>query len=98
MSGQYTVVRVKAAIPYRLAECPEAEGVKPPMRHPRDVKNKVLGLVGFGKIETTVARMCSQAFGMRVKLYDPHFPNEKKKNWLGRYAVPVLSSFSAPLT
>jgi len=44
--------------------------------HPRDVKNKVLGLVGFSKIGTTVASMCSQAFRMRVQVYDPYLPDE----------------------
>ncbi|MCG9478881.1 MAG: hydroxyacid dehydrogenase [Actinomycetia bacterium] len=38
---------------------------------PVDISEKTLGLVGFGKIGRTTARMCVQAFGMDIITYDP---------------------------
>lgn len=36
-----------------------------------DLKGKVLGLIGAGKIGSRVARMCQKAFNMRIVGYDP---------------------------
>ncbi|MBC7190034.1 hydroxyacid dehydrogenase, partial [Candidatus Aerophobetes bacterium] len=37
-----------------------------------DLERKVLGLVGAGKIGQKVAKMCQQAFQMKVIAYDPY--------------------------
>ena len=37
----------------------------------REIKNKVLGLVGMGRIATRLAHMAVVGMGMRVKSYDP---------------------------
>ena len=41
---------------------------------PRDLRGKTLGVVGFGKIGTEVARACHTVFGMDVLAYDEYLP------------------------
>lgn len=52
--------------------------------HPREAKNKLLGLVGFGRIGRSVSDRCSRAFGMRVQVYDPFVPEETRRELSGR--------------
>jgi D-3-phosphoglycerate dehydrogenase len=42
-----------------------------------ELKDKTLGLVGMGRIGTTLARQCQAAFAMNVIGYDPYVPAEK---------------------
>lgn len=52
---------------------------------PRDLKGKTLGLVGLGRIGAEVARICHQAFGMRILAHDPYLKEEVKaslKGWV----------------
>jgi len=42
-----------------------------------ELKDKTLGLVGMGRIGTTLARQCQAAFTMNVIGYDPYVPVEK---------------------
>ncbi len=47
---------------------------------PRDLQGKTLGLVGLGRIGTEVARICHQAFKMRILAHDPYLKEEVKTN------------------
>ena len=42
-----------------------------------DVDGKVLGILGFGKIGSTVAGKCKAAFNMRILVHDPYLSQEK---------------------
>jgi len=42
-----------------------------------EVEGKILGILGFGKIGSTVAGKCKAAFNMRVLVYDPYLSQEK---------------------
>lgn len=46
---------------------------------PADLREKILGVVGFGRIGREVARACHEAFGMRVLAHDEYLPEEVKK-------------------
>lgn len=50
---------------------------------PQDVGGKTLGLVGLGKIGSELARICHQAFEMKVLAYDPYLPAEIRKGYEG---------------
>ncbi len=45
---------------------------------PRDLNGKCLGLIGFGRIGSMLARMCNSCFSMQIIAYDP-FLNESVK-------------------
>jgi D-3-phosphoglycerate dehydrogenase len=45
---------------------------------PREVKGKTLGIVGLGRIGSELARICDQAFGMRILGFDPYLAPEAK--------------------
>lgn len=42
-----------------------------------EIDGKILGILGFGKIGSTVARKCKAAFNMRVLVHDPYLSHEK---------------------
>jgi len=44
-----------------------------------ELKNKTLGVVGFGRIGSELGRVCHQLFHMRVLAYDPYLTNDNKK-------------------
>lgn len=46
---------------------------------PQELKNKTLGVVGFGRIGSELGRICHQLFHMRVIAYDPYLSNDDKK-------------------
>ena len=46
---------------------------------PGELKNKTLGVVGFGRIGSELGRICHQLFHMRVIAYDPYLANDDKK-------------------
>jgi D-3-phosphoglycerate dehydrogenase len=41
---------------------------------PRDLREKTLGLLGFGRIGSEVGRVCRKAFRMRILVFDPFLP------------------------
>jgi D-3-phosphoglycerate dehydrogenase len=43
-----------------------------PERPGMELRDRTIGLVGFGRIGRRVATICSAGFGMRVLAYDPH--------------------------
>jgi len=52
---------------------------------PRDLNGKTLGVVGLGRIGSELARVCHQAFGMRILAHDPYLTPEAKaafKSWV----------------
>jgi len=52
-----------------------------------ELKGKTLGLLGFGKIGSSVARMAALGFGMKVEVYDPYVPRD-----LNQEGVTLLDS------
>ncbi len=50
---------------------------------PRDLRGKILGLVGLGRIGSELARICHQAFGMRILGHDPYLTSEAKAFFQG---------------
>lgn len=38
-----------------------------------DLKDKVVGIIGFGTIGQLVAQKCSSAFGTKIRVFDPYF-------------------------
>ena len=52
---------------------------------PRDLNGKTLGVVGLGRIGSELARVCRQAFDMRILAYDPYLTLEARasfKSWV----------------
>lgn len=47
---------------------------------PRDLRGQTLGLMGFGRIGSTLAEACRQVFGMKVLAYDPFLPDDIKRS------------------
>ncbi|MDF1592273.1 MAG: hydroxyacid dehydrogenase [Desulfobacterales bacterium] len=47
---------------------------------PRDLRGQTLGLMGFGRIGSTLGEACRQIFGMKVLAYDPFLPEELKQS------------------
>ena len=45
---------------------------------PRDIHEKTIGLLGFGRIGCELGKICRQAFDMQVIAYDPYLTDEKK--------------------
>jgi D-3-phosphoglycerate dehydrogenase len=45
---------------------------------PQELRGKILGLVGLGRIGSELARVCHQAFGMLILGYDPYLMPEAK--------------------
>ena len=52
-----------------------------------ELQGKTLGLLGFGKIGSSVARMAALGFGMKVEVYDPYVPRDLKQE-----GVTILDS------
>ena len=57
-----------------------------------DVDGKTLGILGFGKIGSTVATKCKAAFNMKVLVYDPYLSEDQ-----ARQAEVELAEFSTVL-
>jgi D-3-phosphoglycerate dehydrogenase len=45
---------------------------------PRDLNGKTLGLVGLGRIGSELARICHNAFGLRILAHDPYLTSETR--------------------
>ncbi len=54
-----------------------------------DLQGKTLGLIGTGRVGGRVAKICTDAFGMRVLAYDP-YANAERVRSLGIELVPNL--------
>ncbi len=50
---------------------------------PRDINEKTIGLLGFGRIGCEIGKICRQTFNMQVIAYDPYLADEKKDECLG---------------
>ncbi len=50
---------------------------------PKDLRNKTLGVLGFGRIGSEVGRICHQLFRMRIIAHDPYLSNADKKSYTG---------------
>jgi D-3-phosphoglycerate dehydrogenase len=50
---------------------------------PKDLRNKTLGVMGFGRIGSEVARICHQLFHMQIIAYDPYLSGDDKKSYKG---------------
>lgn len=48
--------------------------------HPRDLREKTLGLLGFGRIGSELARACRTIFNMKVLAYDPFLPDRIRES------------------
>lgn len=48
---------------------------------PRDLKEKKLGLMGFGRIGSDLAKACQDIFQMNIIAYDPFLPDAVKKKY-----------------
>lgn len=44
-----------------------------------DIDGKTLGIIGFGRIGSLVAKKCKNAFNMKILVYDPYVDKEKVK-------------------
>ncbi len=52
---------------------------------PSDLRGKTLGLAGFGRIGSTLARACRDVFGMRILAFDPYLPDAARagfRDWV----------------
>lgn len=56
---------------------------------PSDLQNKSLGILGFGRIGSRLARVCSSTFGMKVLAFDRYLSEDQK----GKYS-PLVSFVS----
>lgn len=45
----------------------------------KDLRNKTLGVLGFGRIGSELGRICYQLFCMQIIAYDPYLADEAKK-------------------
>ena len=48
---------------------------------PRDLRGKTLGVLGFGRIGSMVAKACYDVFGMKILANDAYLPAEVKKSY-----------------
>ena len=52
---------------------------------PRDLRGKTIGIVGFGRIGSLIARTCNTAFAMKVLAYDLFLSDQQKvtyRDWV----------------
>jgi len=53
--------------------------------HPRDLRGKTIGIVGFGRIGSLIAQACNTVFAMKVLAYDALLDDEQKgkyRDWV----------------
>jgi len=48
---------------------------------PRDMRGKTLGVIGFGRIGSEIARACHDSFGMRIVSHDEYLPASAKDSY-----------------
>jgi len=64
---------------------------------PRDLRGKTIGIVGFGRIGSLIARVCNTAFAMKVLAYDLFLSDRQKatdRDWVTFTDLPDLCSHS----
>jgi D-3-phosphoglycerate dehydrogenase len=64
---------------------------------PRDLREKTIGIVGFGRIGSLIARACNTAFAMKVLAYDLFLSEPQKaiyRDWVTFTDLPDLCSRS----
>jgi D-3-phosphoglycerate dehydrogenase len=61
-----------------------------------DLEGKVLGIIGTGRIGSSVARMCTAAFDMKVTGYDPYVSGDVMKSF-GVKKVESLDELLPPV-
>ena len=44
-----------------------------------DLEGKILGIIGLGRVGSTLAKKCKAAFNMKVIVYDPYLSSQKAK-------------------
>ena len=49
--------------------------------HPKDLREKTLGLLGFGRIGSDLSKACQNIFQMNIIAYDPFLPDDVKKKY-----------------
>jgi len=49
--------------------------------YPRDLKNKCLGVIGFGRIGSRLAEQCHKLFHMKIVAHDPYITDTLKKQY-----------------
>lgn len=62
---------------------------------PRDFLGKTIGVIGFGRIGSGLARICRDSFGMKVLAYDAFMPEAVKQEYSGWVKFPELDSLYA---
>jgi len=50
---------------------------------PADLREKTLGLVGFGRIGSSLAKVCHDGFNMRIVAFDEYLPEDVKASYRG---------------
>ena len=50
---------------------------------PADLREKTLGLVGFGRIGSSLAKVCHDGFNMRIIAFDEYLPEDVKASYNG---------------
>lgn len=64
---------------------------------PRDLREKTIGIVGFGRIGSLIARACNTAFAMKVLAYDVFLSDQQKaidQDWVTFTDLPDLCNHS----
>ena len=64
---------------------------------PADLLDKTLGLVGFGRIGSSLAKVCHDGFNMRIVAFDEYLPEHVKasyKDWVEFVTVDELANRS----
>jgi D-3-phosphoglycerate dehydrogenase len=62
---------------------------------PRDLRERTLGLLGFGRIGSEVGRVCRNIFGMRILVFDPFLPDKLQagyRDWVEFTELEALFS------
>jgi D-3-phosphoglycerate dehydrogenase len=60
-----------------------------------EVRGKVLGIIGFGRIGSRVAQICKHGLGMRVLAYDPYLVDRTRATSLGVELAENMNSLLA---
>ena len=51
--------------------------------YPHDLRNKYLGVIGFGRIGSLLAENCSKLFNMKILAHDPYLNEDQKEEYIG---------------
>jgi D-3-phosphoglycerate dehydrogenase / 2-oxoglutarate reductase len=62
---------------------------------PGDLHGKTLGLIGFGRIGSELARVCRELFAMQIMAFDPYLPDSVKSKHNGKVSFVELADLLA---